>query len=194
MRNPYSKNKHCNCGKLIQNNSMSCSECANKKSTYKRFKNINIFKDKNPNWKGGKPKCIDCDKELSNYYNIRCCSCETKRKWKQGLMTIKIGNKHPGFKKIGTIIKSSSGYLQIKINNKQWMALHRYLIEKYIGRKLKKNEIIHHIDGNKLNNKLKNLYICIKAGLHRYIETLIRYKIIRRNAIKSNLNKFKICK
>lgn len=29
-------------------------------------------KENHPNWKGGKPKCLDCGKELSNYNNKRC--------------------------------------------------------------------------------------------------------------------------
>ncbi len=32
-------------------------------------------RDKAWNWKGGKPKCIDCNKELSNYGHIRCLDC-----------------------------------------------------------------------------------------------------------------------
>ena len=32
----------------------------------------------NPNWKGGKPKCLDCKKELSNYNPLRCSSCSKK--------------------------------------------------------------------------------------------------------------------
>lgn len=34
---------------------------------------------------------------------------------------------------------------------------HRYLMEKIIGRKLNKGEIVHHIDGNPKNNNLNNL-------------------------------------
>lgn len=31
--------------------------------------------EKNPFWKGGKPKCIDCGKIVSNYGNKRCRKC-----------------------------------------------------------------------------------------------------------------------
>jgi hypothetical protein len=32
----------------------------------------------NPNWKGGKPKCIDCGKLVSNYGYKRCRKCLNK--------------------------------------------------------------------------------------------------------------------
>lgn len=34
--------------------------------------------DKHPNWKGGKPKCIDCGKQLVNYHAKRCVMCRVK--------------------------------------------------------------------------------------------------------------------
>lgn len=36
---------------------------------------------------------------------------------------------------------------------------HRWLMENHLGRKLKENEHVHHIDGNKLNNDLSNLEV-----------------------------------
>lgn len=47
------------------------------------------FSGKNhPNWKGGKPKCINCNKQLKNPYAKRCNSCAHKGKrsylWKGG--------------------------------------------------------------------------------------------------------------
>jgi len=43
-------------------------------------------------------------------------------------------------------------------------------MEKMIGRKLRKGEIVHHKDGNKKNNKPSNLKLCKNqaehAGLH----------------------------
>ena len=36
---------------------------------------------------------------------------------------------------------------------------HRAVMEKHLGRKLNKDEIVHHIDGNKFNNDLSNLML-----------------------------------
>ena len=36
---------------------------------------------------------------------------------------------------------------------------HRYVMEIFLGRPLDRNEHVHHIDGNKLNNSLDNLKV-----------------------------------
>ena len=45
--------------------------------------------ENNPFWKGGKPKCIECGKQLGGYQATRCKSCANKmeknRFWKGGI-------------------------------------------------------------------------------------------------------------
>lgn len=44
---------------------------------------------------------------------------------------------------------------------------HHLIMEKKIGRSIKKGEVVHHIDGNKLNNSEDNLVLIRHASAHR---------------------------
>jgi hypothetical protein len=44
---------------------------------------------------------------------------------------------------------------------------HRLVAEKKLGRKLRKNEMIHHVDGNKKNNKEENIEV-VKDNLEHF--------------------------
>ena len=44
--------------------------------------------------------------------------------------------------------------------------IHRVIAEQMLGRKLKKGEIVHHIDGNKMNNDSKNLMVLKSQAEH----------------------------
>lgn len=57
-----------------------------------------------------------------------------------------------------------NGYIYILKKNRpkiggKYIKRSRLLIEKYIGRKLKRSEIIHHIDNNKTNDTINNIKI-----------------------------------
>lgn len=45
---------------------------------------------------------------------------------------------------------------------------HRYLMEQKLGRMLNKKEIVHHIDGNRMNNDISNLELCKSIAEHKY--------------------------
>lgn len=65
------------------------------------------------------------------------------------------------------------GYIMIHkpkhlTSNKQgYIPEHRYIMEKSINRYLKKNEIVHHINGDTFDNRIENLFIHSRSS-HAY--------------------------
>lgn len=60
------------------------------------------------------------------------------------------------------------GYNKIIVNGER-LDEHRYIMEQQIGRRLRKDEVVHHIDGNKKNNELSNLQLMTRkehSSLH----------------------------
>lgn len=70
---------------------------------------------------------------------------------------------------------NNAGYKSFKIN-KNIVYEHREIVEKHLGRKLLKfpQEIVHHIDGNKLNNHISNLEV-MSASEHTKLHSKIKY-------------------
>lgn len=57
-------------------------------------------------------------------------------------------------------------YRLIRVDGKQCLE-HRVIMEGVLGRKLEPTEIVHHKDGNGLNNSPENLEIFASQGIHR---------------------------
>lgn len=101
-----------------------------------------------------------CSKECFKQYQIKIGS-------KRVINWIK-NNQHPMFK--GGVGMTTDGYiwLLVKDGKRQHnqVKLHRYLMEIKLGRELKSTEIIHHINGNKLDNRIENLELLSSISEH----------------------------
>lgn len=87
------------------------------------------------------------------------------------------------------VYESGDGYLVNCSDRNNRYHIHRRVMEEKLGRKLTSNEIVHHIDGNKLNNDPSNLIIVtrkehikihredLKEGHAKYLENKCQYKI-----------------
>lgn len=51
---------------------------------------------------------------------------------------------------------------------------HRVVAERMLGRKLKKNEVVHHIDLNKQNNDEKNLVVLPSNSEHSHLHQILK--------------------
>lgn len=46
-----------------------------------------------------------------------------------------------------------------KATKNGYVLMHRVVMENFLGRLLEKNEVVHHLDGNKHNNSIENLQV-----------------------------------
>lgn len=59
-----------------------------------------------------------------------------------------------------------------KATKKGYVLLHRLLIENYLGRQLESNEIVHHINHDKKDNRIENLEVMDKIAHLKYHSSL----------------------
>ncbi len=101
-------------------------------------------------------RCVVCDLEFEGTKKTRkyCKSCLAKMN--KGLNDVVTNN-----------------YIYSKHNYRVSIWEHRVIAENLLGRKLKTNEVVHHIDCNPKNNSIHNLIVLSRGkhtSLHRYLK------------------------
>lgn len=75
----------------------------------------------------------------------------------------------------GRWFEKAKGYMMLTLPNGKHRAEHVVIAEKALGRRLKKGEVVHHINGNKLVNRNTNLLVCTIA-YHSYLHAAMGMK------------------
>ena len=121
------------------------------------------------------PRLVQIVNGHGNYCSVKCFhdgyerkerSKESRKKSSEAIKssekfqaTIKRGLEKPNALEISI----RGGYRWIFNSEGKKVAEHKYLIELIIGRKLTKNEVVHHKDRNKLNNDIDNLQLMTRS-------------------------------
>ena len=131
----------------------------------------------------------------------KCCTQKAananrgKPSFKKGKRQLEVSGPNSPSWKGGTYI-SSDGYRMIYVRNdsptvstikwSNYVKEHIAVMENLLQRELTSSEVIHHIDGDKLNNEIDNLLLCSSDKQHRQLHNqlerftmeLVRAKVI----------------
>lgn len=137
--------------------------------------------------------CINCGNEdfyqssQDKFYkgNGKFCSKKCRN-----IFYSKYPEKHPSFKN-GSI--DSSGYISISLAGKR-NRQHRIIMERHLGRKLLKNEHVHHKNGIKHDNRIENLEVINESEHHKEHwkdpEFIKKMSFVRSENSKNIINKW----
>ena len=131
-------------------------------------------------------KCWESVIESSLYSKVKCeCGCGelipsiTKGRWKA---RYKLGHNDPEIRNWkGGRMRNSDGYILVWSPNhpfkgaKGYILEHRLVMEKHLGRYLKKGEQVHHINGIKDDNRIENLKLVTAKEhheIHKQVEKM----------------------
>lgn len=151
-------------------------------------------------------KCLVCKKEFitypskvkigrGKYCSKKCCLKRTgikKGEHKSKNTEFKKGRKHPWYQKgwrYGGMGKYK--YIQIYVPEHPrhscagYVHLHRLIMEEKIGRFLTKEEVVHHINKNTLDNRPENLKLFKNSREHIKFHFLLRKQVHIKNVAKA---------
>lgn len=141
-------------------------------------------------------KCPDCENErwvrVSSYIagrHIHCRSCSKygarSAQWKGGLRYITAN----GY--IRVWLPKSSPYIAMAARNRKGVMEHRLIMAKHLGRCLDAEEIVHHINGIRTDNRIENLELISCKGRHNTHSNYVNADLIAEVKKLSNMIKLR---
>jgi hypothetical protein len=72
---------------------------------------------------------------------------------------------------VGTKRTDASGYTIVKVaaGKGRWALEHVLVAEQTLGRRLRAGEIVHHVNGDRSDNRPANLYVCANRSEHNAV-------------------------
>ena len=128
------------------------------------------------------PKCLVCGNPTRRQSRAKYCSVHCQGVARQG-------ENHPLWK--GGIKKRKDGYVYIHKpehpnNSNGYMLEHRIVMENQLGRILSKEEIVHHVNNIKNDNRIENLMLLKDQAEHLAVHNfLVAFRKVRSPRIKS---------
>lgn len=96
---------------------------------------------------------------------------------------------HKKSNRVGCVSKST-GYRQLSIDCRTVLE-HRIVMERHLGRLLRSEEVVHHINGNRSDNRIENLRVIENSGAHLREHGNARWDIDRAATLRSDGLTFK---